>query len=125
MKVIKEKVIKCKTLPARIKRVRAVILSAGNSLASVHFIKRSDHSLRKMSYRLHVKNPSTAPTPTGKRKKSWKDRDNLQMTVLDANKVIRDRDGVIVGRGAYRTIPLENVERISVRGKVYKVIRDI
>jgi len=121
---MKEKVIKCKTLPSRIKRVRQVIESAGNTIGSVHFIKRSDHSLRKMSYRLHVKNPSAAPTPSGK-KKVWRDRDNLQLTVLDANKVIRDKDGVIIGRGAYRTIPLENVERISVKGTVYKVLRDI
>jgi len=113
----KEKVIKCKTLPARIKRVREVIASAGNTMGSVHFIKRSDHKLRKMSYRLHVKNPSAAPTPSGRKKNRNTDRDNLQMTVLDSNKVIRDTKGVITGRGAYRTIPLENVNRISVRGR--------
>jgi hypothetical protein len=118
---MKEKVIKCKTLPARIKKVREVILSAGNTIGSVSFVKRSDNELRKMSFRLHVSNPSVAPKPSTDKKNKWKDKDNLQLTVLDANKVIRDKEGVIIGRGAYRTIPLENVERIAVRGKVYKV----
>ena len=35
---MKEKIIKCKTLPARIKRVRKIILSAGNTIGSVSFV---------------------------------------------------------------------------------------
>jgi hypothetical protein len=119
---MKEKTIRCKTLPARIKRVRKVIESAGNTIGSVHFIKRSNHELRRMSFRLHVKNPSMAQAPRTNAKNRYKDRDNLQMTVLDANKVIRDDKGKAIGRGAYRTIPLENVERISVKGKVYNIV---
>ena len=120
-----DKVIQCKSLPARIKKVREVILSAGNTIGSVHFVKRSDHSIRKMSYRLHVKNPTIAPKPSSERNSKGIDRDNLQMTVLDANKVVRDKDGVIIGRGAYRTIPLENVKRISVKGTIYTVEEEL
>ena len=120
----KEKFIEAKTLPARLKKVRKVIESAGNKIGSVHFRKRSNGELRKMAYRLHVKNPSTATAPKTDSNTKFKDKDNLQMTVLDVNKVVRDQDGNIIGRGAYRTIPLENVERVAVKGKVYVVIKE-
>ena len=103
--------------------IRQKIELAGNLIGSVHFYKRSDNSLRKMSYRLHVKNPSTAKAPKEKNNatKFRKDFDNKnnQMTVLDANKVIKDIDGKVIGRGAYRCIPLENVVRISNNGCLY------
>jgi hypothetical protein len=103
--------------------IRQKIELAGNLIGSVHFYKRSDNSLRKMSYRLHVKNPSTAKVPKEKNNetKFRKDLDNKnnQMTVLDANKVIKDIDGKVIGRGAYRCIPLENVVRISNNGCLY------
>ncbi len=51
------------------------------------------------------------------------DRNHNQMTVFDANKVIRGDDGAILGRGAYRCIPLENVERISNKGIIYTIKR--
>lgn len=121
---MKEKVIRSKSLPDRIKKVRKAILSAGNTIGSVHFVKRTDHSLRKMAYRLHVKNPSCAPAPATEKQTKYIDRDNLQMTVLDTNKVVRDRDGNIIGRGAYRTIPLENVERVVAKGTVYTIEKE-
>lgn len=146
--------------------VRALIKEAGNQIGSVHFRKRKDNSLRKMSYRLHVRKPSVAPVPKGLQVSSPDDgvrnsvdtsdtdrnlstfglgavkvgssvvvqpvsgyrqdrqdrRDidfaNSQMTVLDVNKVVKD-DGVVIGRGGWRTIPLENVEQITVNGKRY------
>jgi hypothetical protein len=118
--------------------VRETIEKAGTTIGSVHFRKRSDGKLRKMAYRLHVKNPSFASAPKGLRevgedsskhevryKMSRKviERNHNQMTVFDANKVIRGDDGAILGRGAYRTIPLENVERISNRGVIYTIKR--
>jgi hypothetical protein len=118
--------------------VKEKIESAENTIGSVHFIKRSDGSLRKMSYRLHVRNPSTASAPKGMKRvckicnKSEKecgvgpykiigssidkkviDEKNNQMTVLDANKVIRDQSEKVTGRGAWRTVPLDKVVRIS------------
>ncbi len=118
------KTIRTRTLPARIKKVRSLMESAGSKIAAVHFRKRSDGELRTMSYRLHVKKPSTAPAPKGNKGAATKikDKDNLQMTVLDVNKVVRDKEGNIIGRGAYRTVPLENVERISVGGEVYQIL---
>ena len=113
-------------LPARLKKIRKVMQSAGNTIGSVHFRKRSNGELRKMAYRLHVQKPSVAKVPKvkdgDKYKTIDKDKDNLQITVLDVNKVVRDKSGSIKGRGAWRTVPLENVERISVRGKVYEVV---
>ena len=115
--------IAIKSLPARVKKIKKVIQSAGNQIGSVHFVKRTDGKLRKMCYRLHARKPGYAPKPTGKRmqKRIAKDSDNLQMTVLDVNKVLRDKKGKICGRGAWRTIPLDNVKRICVNGKIYRI----
>lgn len=120
-------VIKTKSRAARIMKIHKLITSVGNRIGSVHFRKRSDGSLRKMCYRLHVQNPSYAMKPNGKRmqKKVSKDADNLQMTVLDVNKIRRDKKGKISGRGDWRTIPLEKVERIKVQGEIYKIPRHL
>ena len=101
--------------------LRKVIESAGNQIGSVHFIKRSTGELRKMSYRLHVTNPRYAKKPMGK--KVIDDVANTQMTVFDTNKVIKDKEtGEVIGRGAWRTIPLENVVRITAGGKTYLIL---
>lgn len=135
--------------------VKEKIEKAGTTMGSVHFNKRTDGTLRKMSYRLHVKHPSVAGVPKGlreeaevcrvcgkpkdachtgpyekievksnKRSKKVIDENNNQMTVLDANKVVRDKEGKVIGRGAWRTIPLEKVTRIANRGVKYNVVRD-
>lgn len=106
--------------------VKEKIEEAGTQMGSVHFIKRTDGSLRKMSYRLHVTNPSFANKPKGKKignQKSRKDinNKNKQMTVFDNNKVIRNEENKIIGRGAWRTVPLENVVRIKNRGTLYTI----
>jgi len=137
-KMIKKEVI---AWDPPIKWIREKIELAGTTIGSVHFKKRSDGKLRKMSYRLHVKNPSIASIPKGlmnaiggkflehevsdKVRVSRKDVDmeNNQMTAFDANKVIRDDSGVIIGRGAWRTIPLERVERICNKGVLYIINR--
>jgi len=81
-----------------------------------------------MAFRRHVINPSYAPSPNSKSFKSRKaqDSDNMQLTVLDVNKVLRAksgrRKGKISGRGAFRTIPLENVKRLCVQGTIYKIL---
>jgi hypothetical protein len=150
--------------PARLKQI---IESAGTTIGSVHFIKRSDGSLRKMCYRLHVRKPSVAPVPHGLAAgdkvaavpsganvpsmsaadlqalnqappmvydgpdvdplpPTYKDRkifdaEHNQITVLDANKVVRDSAGKKIGRGAWRTIPLDTIVQVTVKGKTYKV----
>jgi hypothetical protein len=118
---MKKKIVKSKSLPSRIKKVKEIILSAGNTIGAVTFKKRTNGAMRKMSYRLHVRKPTHAPMPKGDnyQKRREIDRDNLQLTVFDVNKVKRDKGGSIIGRGAYVTIPLENVERICARGVEY------
>jgi len=98
--------------------VRTIMRKAGTKIASVHFEKRSDKSLRKMCYRLGVTNPKTV------------DSTNNQITVYDVNKVVRNRDGEIEydengkqQRGAWRTVPLENVTRVCVDGVTYQITR--
>ena len=112
--------------------VKALILGAGNKIGSVHFIKRSDGKLRKMTYRLHCSNPSVASIPgspgSGKKDERRKVLDrkvindnNDQLTVLDTNKVVRNSSGEIIGRGSWRTIPLEGVVRVSNNGIIYLI----
>lgn len=124
--------------------VKARIEDAGNTIGSVHFNKRSDNTLRKLSYRLHVKKPSVASVPKGlgtavdssmapatvstdgaTKKLFWDkkriDEANSQMTVLDANKVVRDAEGKKIGRGAWRTVPLEKVVLIKNKGTTYEI----
>jgi len=116
--------------------VKSLLLEAGNNIGSVHFLKRSDNSLRKMTYRLHVQKPSVASIPgkdgkDGKEGKVGKKLDrkvinkaNNQLTVLDTNKVVRDSSGNIIGRGAWRTIPLDRVVRVANKGIIYFIERD-
>lgn len=169
-----EKIVRC-TDP-NMDWLRDRLQEAGTQIASVHFRKRSNNKLRKMCFRLKVKNPSVAIAPSGSKKSNDKfqtistvstgtelvckycgrkkgecvggpfiaktvkrvdsvqvpkarmvkskreiDLKNNQMTVLDVNKVVRDSEGKVLGRGAWRTIPLENVERICVKGTVYEI----
>jgi hypothetical protein len=107
--------------------VEVLLRKAGNKIGSVHFEKRTDKSLRKMCYRLHVKNPKNANAPKGNNRKGVNKR-NKQMTVYDVNKVIRNKAKEIQydengkqQRGAWRTVPLENVVRICVDGITYKI----
>jgi hypothetical protein len=120
----KVKVLKFKALPARINKVRELLLSADHTIGGVEFIKRSNGELRKMTYRLHVDNPTVAPKPKGVRNTKKINTENLQLTVLDSNKVVRDDDGNILGRGAYRTIPLEGVQSVTVKGTTYQIEED-
>jgi len=146
--------------------IRELIKKVGNKIGAVHFLKRKDGSLRKMAYRLHVVNPTTAkkpiydssnnlsvsgvntsatdldvvdngvtPVATGNKigsvvsslasilktkvYKSTIDYANEQMTVLDCNLVIKDKNNKIIGRGGWRTIPLENVIQITANGVRY------
>ena len=107
----------------RVRRVRELIQSAGNKMASVHFVKRSDGKKRKMSFRLHVKEPSYASKPTGKNflKHKAQDSDNHQITVFDVNLVRYGKKGNMNGRGDWRCIPLENVTRVCVNGQIYRI----
>jgi hypothetical protein len=109
--------------------VEALLRKAGSKIASVHFKKRSNNELRKMCYRLGVTNPTSASRPKGSFS-SRKDinKKNKQITVFDVNKVCRDRQGNIKYddngkqlRGAWRTVPLENVVRVCVDGVVYQI----
>jgi len=133
----KEKVV---VVNPPIELIRNKILQAKNNIGSVWFMKKSNGELRKMTYRLHVINPSVAKKPNGlnvgdrigsnikpiKRIDKKKDIDarNNNMTVFDCNAVVRDMMGNKIGRGAWKTIPLENVIRIKSNGKVYEIMRD-
>lgn len=113
-------VIDIKSTRARVRKVRELIRSAGNSIGSVHFRKRSDGTKRKMSYRLRVFKPTYASKPKGSHTRKAKADESL-MTVFDVNLVRYNRQGRMCGRGDYRTVPLENVERICVNGQIYKI----
>jgi len=107
-------------------RIKEIIRYAQTKIGSVHFIKK-DGTLRKMTYRVKVFKPSIAPKVKGK--KDWKERKTFQekhniMTVLDTNKVIRKRNK-IVGRGAWRSIPLNRVVRVIVNNIEYLIVPNL
>ena len=109
--------------------IKQKIEQAGNLIGSVHFYKRSDNSLRKMSYRLHVKKPSIAKAPKQKNETSSNIRKDInnknnQMTVFDVNKVMKNVNGRIIVRGMYRTIPLDRVIKICNNGTVYNIYKN-
>ena len=62
-------------------RVRQIMESVGSRIGNVHFIKRSNGQLRKMSYMLHVSNPKIGKKPSGNRDTKSKDLSNKQITV--------------------------------------------
>ncbi len=120
-------VIDTKSKAARVKKIKKAIQSAGDTIGAVTFIKRSDGEMRSMVYRLHCNNPSFAPKPTeaGHIKSVAKDSDNMQLTVLDINHAIHNKKGHIIGRGHWKSIPLENVIRVQARGRIYRVPIDL
>jgi len=130
--------------------IKQRIEEAGTTIGSVYFNKRKDNVLRKMCYRLHVTEPSIAIKPKGAKttqvckkcglksgecksgnyktvivgkNRKLIDSNNDQITVLDTNKIVRDKKGKIIGRGAWRCVPLDKVVRISNQGKVYIINR--
>jgi len=137
-----QKITRCRNVSTE--DIRWLLLRTGSQIGSVWFKKRSDGSLRKMCYRLGVSNPSYAnsvkracckycgsdncSTVIAYRKQK---QDAMKakglMTVFDVNKVVRDREGNIVykdghmARGAWRTIPLDGVVRICVKGFIYEI----
>jgi len=120
VKTNKDTVIEFESSP---ERVRQIMNSVGSRIGNVHFIKRSNGELRKMSYRLHVKNPKVGNAPKGKRDTRATNLSNNQMTVYSTNDVVKDKAGNVIGRGAYRTVPLEGVVRVVAGGRVYEIQR--
>lgn len=104
----------------RVKKVRELIESAGNLFCSVHFRKREDGKMRRMCCRLHTMSPTYSKKPGGNTNRRKQDKKNDIMTVFDTNKVLYNRKGNMNGRGAFRSIPLENVERVKVGGEIYR-----
>lgn len=114
-------VIDIKSTRSRVRKVRAIMKSAGNAIGSVYFKKRSDGAKRKMSYRLRVFKPTYAAKPKGDHARKARFDEN-SMTVFDTNIVRYNKKGKMNGRGDYRTVPLENVNRICVNGEIYKIV---
>tara|TARA_R110000822_G_scaffold68435_3_gene166475 strand:- start:438 stop:797 length:360 start_codon:yes stop_codon:yes gene_type:complete len=115
--------MRAKQVSSNPKQVRKVLESVGSRIGSVDFRRRKDGTLRHMTYKLGVHSPTFAPTPSKgqSERKHVIDQSNFQMTVFSCNDVLRDKNGTNVGRGQFRTIPLENVERICIDGVKYEV----
>lgn len=112
--------VTCKNKRDKVRTARRILKMAENQIGNVWFIKRSDGKKRRMSYRLKVTKPTYATIPTGKGRIDPKEH-NL-MTVFDCNLVRYNSRGKINGRGDYRSIPLDNVIRISVNGQIYRFV---
>ena len=102
---------------------KKLLTSAGSNIGSVWFHKRSDGTLRKVSYRIGVSNPSYEKKPKGKRFLERKSRDaekNL-ITVFDTNVMKYNDEGRLCGRGGYKSIPLDSVVRVKVNGVIHYI----
>jgi hypothetical protein len=117
-------VIHVKSKSKRIRKVKSLIKSARNHIGSVWFHKRSDGTLRKLSYRLGVSNPTYCPPPTGKKflTRKAQDSEHNLITVFDNNAIRYNNRQKMCGRGTYKSIPLDGVTRIKVGGEIYKII---
>lgn len=98
------------------KKIREVMGSVGGQIGNVWFRKREDGELKKMCYKLGVRNPKHSKAPNSDVRRSEVDRDNVQMTVYSVNSV--NKEGK---RGGYRTVALEGVVRVVAGGIEYKI----
>ena len=107
----------------KIRKVNKLMNSIGNQIGSVHFIKRSDGKLRKMTYRLHVTHPTYEKEPNGKFAfRKAMDSDKHLITVFDTNSLRYSKKGKLNGRGNYKCVPLNGVVRLKVNGTIYKFV---
>lgn len=115
--------VKVRSDREKVQKVKSLIKSAGNNIFAVSFYKKSDGSLRRMACRLHVHKPFYANKPSGKKFKRSRSKDEINnQIVFDVNKITYNSRGRMNGRGAWRTIPLENVTRIKVGGTIYRIV---
>jgi hypothetical protein len=112
-----------RTPKEKVSKVRGLILSAGNKMANVWFIKRSNGKKRRMSFRLRVFKPQYAKVPNGKgnRKHRKMNQEKGLMTVFDVNCIRYDKRGRMNVRGSWKSIPLDGVIRIAVNGEIYRI----
>jgi len=115
-------IVQTRSVRDRVRKVRSLINGAGNQIFAVTFTKRSDGEKRKMACRLHVHKPTYAGKPSRGKNRKEIDRDNKQITVFDVNKINYNKKDLMNGRGTWRTISLETVERICVNGTKYKIV---
>lgn len=90
------------------------IAKANGTIFSVTFVKM-DGSLRKMSCRRGVVNPSNAQKPKGIVDRKEEDRKSGTITVYDCN---ADRTSN-KNKGGYRRFRIDSVVYLKVRGQAY------
>lgn len=118
------KVIKCKNAREKVRMVKKLMNSVGNQIGSVWFYKRSDGSLRKIAYRIHVTHPTYEKEPTSEKflYKKAKDSEKNLITIFDTNFIRRNNKKRICGRGGYKSVGLDNVVRLKVGGEIYRFL---
>lgn len=113
-------ILKHSTTANQRSKLRNILHSVGNKIGSVWFIKKSDGTLRKMTYRVNVETPSHASMPSGKSIKKFTPD---VMTVFDVNKIRYNSQNEMSGRGEWRSVPLDNIIRMKVNGTIYKIVK--
>ena len=113
--------VRISTVGRRVATVKKLMETAGTRIGAVSFIKRENGRLRRIAYRLHCV-PNYAPVPKGSKARKAQDRKNKLITVLDMNQPLYNRKGHIIGRGAWKSIPLDTVVRVKAGGTIYKFV---
>ena len=114
--------VRVSTVRRKVATVRKLMNTAGTCIGSVSFIKRENGKLRRIAYRLHCVHPNYAPVPKGKGKRRAINKQHNLMTVLDMNQPLYNRKGHIIGRGAWKSIPLDAVIRVKAAGTIYRFV---
>jgi len=115
------KTVSVRSVSKKVAVVKRLLETAGTNIGSVSFIKRSDNSPRRIAYRIHCRKPTFAPIPSGKdpARRERNRKQNL-ITLLDVNQPLYNSKGHIIGRGQWKSIPLDSVVRIKSAGVIYR-----
>ena len=110
----------------RNKFIKKLLMSVKDKIGSVYFKSRSSGKVKRMAFKLHVKNPKYAKKPKKPKSKNFMERKSRDaeknlLTVFSTNSLRYDKDGRLCGRGDYRSIPLEGVFRVKVNGIIHKI----
>jgi hypothetical protein len=115
-------IVNVNSVEEKVEKAKNLIMSSGNKLFSVWFVKRSTGKNRRMVCRRRVMSPSYAKTPKGKNNNKEINEKHSLITLFDCNSLRYNKKGKLNGRGNWKSVPLDSITRIKVNGKIYKFL---
>ena len=100
--------------------IKSWVLKAGNKIGSVWFIKKSTGELRRMTYRLHTKNPSAAKQPNS----LPTTQDVVTTSTKEICQVCKKEKGIGCTTGPFKTETTQVIVKVPVVKVDKKIIDD-